>query len=276
MIQTDSNSTPQGHYVQANGLNMYYEECGSGKPLILLHGGTVTSQMWRPFLSSLVPHFRIITPDSRAHGKTNNPNGELSYPLMADDTVALIQALNLAQPLVFGYSDGGQIALEIGMRYPGLTAALVVGAAWYKFSETYINSLKSVGFEAAGVVNLEKLQRVSPEWVSQLKADHTHSDDSAYWQTLLKQISIMWWTSLDYKANDFHKMTEPNLIFIGDRDGLIELQQAVDMYQFIPNAELVVLPNTTHFSALSELSMNIVLDFLMRHTMTGNDAKDAG
>ena len=276
MTQTDSYSTPQGHYVQANGLNMYYEEYGSGKPLILLHGGTVTSQMWRPFLSSLVPHFRIIAPDSRAHGKTNNPNGELTYPLLADDIVALIQALDLSQPLVFGYSDGGQIALEIGMRYPGLTAALVVGAAWYKFSETYIHSLKSVGFEAAGVVNLEKLQQVSPEWVSQLKTDHTRPDDSEYWQTLLKQISIMWWSPLDYTANDFYKMTEPTLIFIGDRDGLIELQQAVDMYQFIPNAELVVLPNTTHFSALSELSVNIVLEFLTRHAMTGNDVKDTG
>src|ERR1044071_6780544 len=180
MIQTDSNSTPQGHYIQANGLNMYYEECGSGKPLILLHGGTVTSQMWRPFLSSLVPHFRIITPDGRAHGNTNNPTGKLSYPLMADDIVALIQALNLTQPLVFGYSDGGQIALEIGMHYPGVTAALVVGAACYKFSDTYINSLKSVGFEAAGLVNLEKLQRVSPEWVRQLKTDHTRPDDSEY------------------------------------------------------------------------------------------------
>jgi pimeloyl-ACP methyl ester carboxylesterase len=276
MIQTDSNSTAQGHYVQVNGLNVYYEECGSGKPLILLHGGTVTSQMWQPFLSSFAPHFRVITPDSRAHGKTNNPDGKLSYQLMADDTVALIQALNLTQPLVFGYSDGGQIALEIGMRYPGLAAALVVGAAWYKFSETYINSLRSVGFEAAGIVHLKTLQRVSPEWVSQLKTDHTRPDDSEYWQTLLKQISIMWWTPLDYTANDFHKMTEPTLILIGDRDGLIELQQAVDMYQFIPNAELVVLPNTTHFSALSEMSVNIVLDFLTRHTMTENQAKGAG
>jgi pimeloyl-ACP methyl ester carboxylesterase len=276
MAQIDTNSIQQGHYVQANGLNIYYEEYGSGTPLILLHGGTVTSQMWQPFLSSFVSHFRVITPDSRAHGKTNNPNGELSYPLMADDIVAFIRALHLAKPLVLGYSDGGQIALEIGMRYPGLTAALVVGAAWYKFSETYINSLKSFGVEASGVVDFEKIQRDEPEWVSVLKTDHARPDDPAYWQTLLKQISIMWWTPLDYTADDFHKITEPTLILIGDRDGLIELNQAVDMYQLIPNAELVVLPNTTHFSALNELSVNIVLDFLTRHTLTENEAKDAG
>jgi len=276
VTRPDSNLIPQGRYVQANGLNVYYEECGSGRPLILLHGGTVTSQMWQPFLSSFSSHFRVITPDSHAHGKTNNPNGELSYSLMADDVVAFIQALNLTKPLIFGYSDGGQIALEIDMRYPGLPAALVVGAAWYKFSETYIHSLKSFGFAASGVVDFEKIQSDAPEWVSQLKTDHDHHDDSEYWQTLLKQISIMWWMPLDYAAEDFCKITASTLILIGDRDGLIELDQAVDMYQLIPNAELVVLPNATHFSALNEISVNIVMDFLFRHTMAENEEKNAG
>lgn len=276
MTQTDSNSIQQGHYIQANGLNVYYEEYGGGKPLILLHGGTETSQMWQPFLSSLVPHFRVITPDCRGHGKTNNPNAELSYRLMADDIVAFIHALNLGQPLLFGYSDGGQIALEIGMRYPGLTAALVVGAAWYKFSETYVNALMSFGFEGSGVVNIEKLQGYSPEWVSFLKTAHTRSDDPDYWQTLLTQISTMWWQPLNYTAEDFDKITEPTLILIGDRDEGIEIEQAVEMYQLIPNAELAVLPNTTHFSALGRLSMNIVLDFLMRHTTAENKVKGAG
>ena len=268
MVQEDSNVSQRGRYVQANGLNVYYEEYGSGQPLILLHGGTETSQMWQPFLSSFIPHLRAIALDSRAHGRTNNPEGELSYHLMADDVVAFIQALNLTKPLVFGYSDGGQIALEIGMRYPGLTAALVVGAAWYEFSETYINFLKSTGFEGSGVVNFEKLESVAPQWVSFLKTEHAHTDDSDYWQTLLKQISIMWWTPLNYTAEDFHRITESTLILIGDRDGLVELQQAVDMYQFTPGAELVVLPNTTHLSALNDLSTNIVLDFLRRHAET--------
>ena len=63
---------------------------------------------------------------------------------------------------------------------------------------------------------------------------------------------------------------------MGDRDGAIELNQAVDMYQLIPNSELVILPNATHFSALNELSMNIVLDYLLRHTITKNETEEAG
>jgi pimeloyl-ACP methyl ester carboxylesterase len=136
MTQSDGFSTQQGQFVEVNGLNMYYQEYGSGRPLILLHGGTVSSNMWHPFLPAFVSHFRIITPDSRGHGKTTNPSGELSYPLMADDFAAFIQALNLTKPLVFGYSDGGQIALEIGVRYPGLAGAIVLGATTYKLSET--------------------------------------------------------------------------------------------------------------------------------------------
>ena len=266
MTQTDVNSTQQGQYAQVNGLDMYYEEYGSGKPLILLHSGTATSHMWQPHISSFIPHFRVITLDSRAHGRTDNPIAELSYHLMADDVAAFIQALNLTKPVVFGYSDGGQIALEIGIRYPSLTGALVVGAAWYRFSETYLDWLKASGFERSGVVNIEQIQREEPDWVKLWQTEHARTDDPDYWQTLLKQISIMWWTPLNYTVEDFQKIIEPTLILMGDRDGVIELEQAVEMYRLIPNAELAILPNATHFSALNQLSMSIVLDFLLRQS----------
>jgi pimeloyl-ACP methyl ester carboxylesterase len=111
-----------------------------------------------------------------------------------------------------------------------------------------------------------------------MKTVHARTEDADHWQKLLKQISSMWWTPLHYTAEDFHKISAPTLILVGDRDGLIELRQAVEMYHFIPNAELVVLPNTTHISALNDLSMSIVLDFLMRHAATAakNGAQASG
>jgi pimeloyl-ACP methyl ester carboxylesterase len=263
-IGGDNRMTDQRRFYQVNGLNMYVEEYGYGTPLILLHGGTATSDSWKPFLSEFEPHFRMITPDSRGHGRTDNPAGELGYRLMADDVAALIQASNLSRPFVFGYSDGGQIALELGMNYPGLTGALVVGAAWYKFSQTYVDVLHSAGFEEPGMVNIEKIQRDSPEWVEELKREHIHSNDPDYWKVFLKQISGMWWTPLDYTEDDFKKITEPTLILLGDRDGIVELEQAVDMYHLIPNAELAIVPNANHFTAINDLSVSIVLDFLLR------------
>jgi pimeloyl-ACP methyl ester carboxylesterase len=268
VTQSDVVTVQQGQFVKVNGLNMYFQEYGSGRPLILLHGGTVTSNMWQPFLPSFVPHFRVITPDNRGHGKTNNPNDEqLSYHLMADDVAAFIQALNLTKPLVFGYSDGGQIVLEIGMRHPGLTGALVVGAAWYKFSEIYINGLKAFGLERSSVVNIEKIQRDHPESIPLMKIEHVRADNPDYWKTLLKQYSVMWWAPLDYTADDFRKITEPTLVVVGDRDELIELEQSIDMYHLIPNAELAILPNATHTSPNPQLLTDTVLDFLLRNSV---------
>ncbi len=266
MSATNATLAQSGQCVQANGLNIYYQECGNGRPLILLHGGTVTLSMWQPYMPLFAQHFRVITPDSRGHGRTNNPTGKFSYRLMAEDVVAFVQALNLARPLICGYSDGGQIALEFGMGYPGLAAALVVGAAWYKFSETYLNALRGFGFEGPGAVNIEQMQQTQPEWVEILKTQHPRADDPEYWQTLLTQISTMWWAPLDYTAQDFQKIAEPTLILMGDRDGMIPVEQAVEMYQRVPNAELAILPGATHMSAITDLSMNIVLDFLLRHS----------
>ena len=83
MAQADTNSIQKGNYVQANGLNMYYEEYGNGEPLILLHSGTSTSRMWRPHIPFFAEHFRVIALDSRGHGRTNNATGVLSYVAMA-------------------------------------------------------------------------------------------------------------------------------------------------------------------------------------------------
>lgn len=265
MTQPDVVPPQHGHYMQANGLNMYYEEFGSGEPLILLHGGTVTSSMWQSQIPSFAQHFRVMALDSRGHGRTNNPTGQFSYRLMADDVAAFIEAMGITKPLICGYSDGGQIALEIGMWHPHLTTALVVGAAWYKFSEVYLNSLKALGIEGPGMVNIAQVQRAVPDLVRFWKTEHSSSEDPEYWQTLIKQISTMWWTSLDYAADDFQKITVPTLILIGDRDGMIELEQAVEMYQLIPNAELTILPNATHMSTTGNLFTDTVLDFLLRH-----------
>ena len=107
-------------YIEANGLRVYYEAHGEGEPLLLVHGGIATSRSWAAHLPAFTEHFRVFAPDSRGHGRTDNPAGELDYRVMADDLAALIAALGLQWPLVLGYSDGGQVALELGIRYPGL------------------------------------------------------------------------------------------------------------------------------------------------------------
>jgi pimeloyl-ACP methyl ester carboxylesterase len=187
--------------------------------------------------------------------------------MMADDVAAFIKVLGLSRPLVCGYSDGGQIALELAIRYPGLTRALVVGAAWYKFSESYVNGLKGWGFERPGEMDFDWLQETYPDLVEIWKTQHPRDNDSDYWKSLLLQISELWLTPLNYTKADFKQIADPLLILIGDRDGMISLDNAFEMYQMIANAELAILPNADHMSVLSnpETFIHIVSGFLTRH-----------
>ena len=192
--------------------------------MLLLHGGTGTSANWTEYLPAFTPHFRVVAPDSRAHGRTNNPAGILSYRLMADDIAALIQTLQLDRPYVCGYSDGGQIALGLGMRHPKLARGLIIGGAWFKFSEQYLAGIHGFGFEGPEVVNIAQIEQLAPEMVAAWQQEHAGASD--YWKTLLSQIATLWHTPLNYTAEDFARIDVPTLILIGDRDVFIPVEEA--------------------------------------------------
>ena len=273
MSQADENSpTQQGKFMKANGLNIYYEDYGSGEPLVLLHGGLSSSARMRPLVPALSKHFRVITPDSRGHGKTDNPSGKFSYRLLADDLAEFIQRLGIHQPFICGWSDGGQTALELGMHYPNLAKGLVVGAAWFRFSESYQKSLRFLGVEAPERVRYEQTEKAVPQLVELLRSIHEPGPD--YWKELLKQISVMWWTPLGYKAADFERIIIPTLIVVGDRDAMIPVEEAVEMYRLIPDAELAIAANANHGfpSADPDTFTALILGFLLRH----NGTKTAG
>jgi len=255
---------PDGHFVTANGINIFYRDQGIGKPLILLHGGTDTHTLWNPHLPFFLEHFRVITPDSRGHGKTINPSTELSYRMMANDLAALIQALELDHPFIFGFSDGGQAVLDFGMRYPGLATALIIGGAWYRFSEEYKHALRKSGFVGPGEINYQVFEKnTSTDWMESLRQSHPHPDPD-YPRTLLETLASLWWTPLDYKAEDFQLFTDPTLILMGELDEMIPLAEAREMAEIIPRAELAVIPGAAHNDVLIENGsfLNLVLDFL--------------
>jgi pimeloyl-ACP methyl ester carboxylesterase len=91
--------------IEINGVSLYVEEYGYGPPLVLVHGGMSTTSMWFAAGPLLAEHFRIYALDTRGHGRSTNPGGELSYPIVADDTFAAIDALGLERPFIGGYSD---------------------------------------------------------------------------------------------------------------------------------------------------------------------------
>ena len=258
---------PPGKYVEANGLRVYYEVYGEGEPLLLIHGGTATSRSWASRLPAFAEHFRVFAPDSRGHGRTDNSTGELGYRQMADDVAALIKALGLHRPLVLGYSDGGQIALELGMRYPGLARALVLGGTQFRFSEAYLEDAGALlGITDGEEVDPEKLEREQPDWAAYLREAHGHVYGPEYWKTYVKKIAALWLTLLHYAPEDLAAITDPVLLLTGDRDG-VATEESIELFRLLPDAELAVAPASDHgfIEAKAGLFDTLALDFLVRH-----------
>ena len=114
-----------GQYADVNGLNLYYETLGTGRPLILLHGGLGSGEMFGPTLPLLAEHHQVITPDLQGHGRTADIDRPIDIRLMADDIAALIDHLGLEQPDIVGYSLGGGVALLTAVKYPAKVRRLV-------------------------------------------------------------------------------------------------------------------------------------------------------
>jgi pimeloyl-ACP methyl ester carboxylesterase len=120
-------TTSSGNFARANGINIHYVEEGQGVPLVLLHGGMVsTNPIWAPTPVSYAAHMqtlarrhRVIAPDTRGCGRTVHDGGTITFDQLADDVLALIEALDLDRPLIAGFSDGGITATVAGIRDPG-------------------------------------------------------------------------------------------------------------------------------------------------------------
>jgi pimeloyl-ACP methyl ester carboxylesterase len=126
-----------GQYADVNGINLYYETYGSGRPLILLHGGLGAGEMFGPILPALTEKHQVIAVDLQGHGHTADIDRPLSLELMGDDIAALIRHLGLDRPDLVGYSLGGGVALQTAIRHPQLVGRLVVASAHLRYDAIY-------------------------------------------------------------------------------------------------------------------------------------------
>ena len=270
MTDATSSTSASGRSIDVNGVALYYEEQGEGDPVILIHGGLSSSAMWQAALPHLVDGFRVITLDSRGHGRSTNPAGELSYPLIADDVAALIGALELARPVVGGWSDGGQVALELGARHPGVAGGLIVGAAYPDFGAGGLREafMGFMGADDAGTPDIAQLEENFGDFAGVVKS--WHPGGAQQWQALVQQTAPMWLDYAGLTPDDLLEIVDPALVLTGDRDELITLDLLVSLYRALPNAELAVCPQADHFGPLmperAGVFAGMIRDFAGRHT----------
>jgi pimeloyl-ACP methyl ester carboxylesterase len=255
-----------GQHVMANGISMYYLDEGSGTPYIVLPAGSTDDI--QPLVRRYREFFRVLAVDLRGHGRSDNPSGEMTYTLMADDVAAFITALELDGSIVTGGSDGGQIALDLAAHHPGLASALIIEGTWFHFTETYYTALREAVFLEPGRVDIERLERERPGFVAAIREQHRHVYGEDYWKTLLQTFSRLYFTPLDLTPEDLAAITIPSLIVLGDRDQFIPVEEALAMYRMMPDAELAILPAVGHganTAAQRRILSHIELNFLERH-----------
>jgi pimeloyl-ACP methyl ester carboxylesterase len=258
-----------GRSIEVNGAALYCEQRGAGTPVVLIHAGLVSSAMWEPLLPELGEGFRVITPDSRGHGRSTNPGGALSYPQIADDVAALIGELGLDRPVVGGYSDGGQVALELGARHPDAAGALIVAAAYPDFAESGLREVwrAFLGADETGTPDLAHIDATLGESADRVKSMHPGGDPQ--WRALVQQTASMW---LDYEGltgDEIRRIEAPTLVFTGDRDDEVALDLMVSLYRDLLNGELAVCPHTDHFGPMrperAGMFAEMIRDFAGRH-----------
>jgi pimeloyl-ACP methyl ester carboxylesterase len=128
--ETDAKqATSNGEYADINGLHLFYQRVGSGRPMVLLHGGLGSSDMFAPILQTLADHHEVIAPDLQGHGRTADIDRPIDARLMADDICVLIDHLGLENPDVVGYSLGGGVAFFTALKCPGKINKLVMISA---------------------------------------------------------------------------------------------------------------------------------------------------
>lgn len=256
---------PVSKTVRAGDLEVHYLEAGSGRPLILLHGGTATAQSWGEWLPRLAERYHVFAPDTRGHGRTDNPAQRLGYDMFADDVAHFIAALGLRKPIIIGYSDGGQAALEFGLRHPGKASALVIGGALSEPTEAYIESLHGWGFPRPGAVDFDRLAREYGSYMDVIRTAHAHHYGPDYWRQFLAQISELWLTLPRYSERQLASISPPTLVIMGDRDHLGGPPEAHRLFRYLPLGELAIVPDSGHEAVEKPIFWELVEDFLRRH-----------
>jgi pimeloyl-ACP methyl ester carboxylesterase len=267
-----ADSSGSGQYVEVNGINLYYETHGSGRPMILLHGGLGSGEMFGPILPALAEHHLVIAVDMQAHGRTADIDRPLDIRLIADDIAALIDHLGLRQPDVVGYSFGGGVAFQVAVKHPEKVGRLVSASAVIRRDATYPEILAQQGQVSAAAAEFMKdtpmfelYQRVAPR-----------PED---FPRLLDKIGTAMAADFDY-TEEVRGLRVPTLVVAADADmappsHFVEVFTLLDgglrdggwMGEGRPKGghALAILPGLTHYDlGMSPLFAAVTLAFLDR------------
>lgn len=263
--------TATGTYLDVNGLRLYYEIHGAGRPLVLLHGGLGAGEMFGPVIPAYIAAgYQVIAPDLQAHGHTADIDRPIDVQLLADDVAGLIRHLGLERPDILGYSLGGGVGLFTAVKYPELVGRLILLAAHVWRDAIPAEMLAQQGQVNASAVEFlketpmyELYQRIAPR-----------PEDFG---RLLDKIGASMAVDFDF-SSEVRGLQVPTMLAAGDADmappsHYVEAFKLLDgglrdggwMNEGRPKGghALAIIPNATHYNVhLSPVFVAAALEFL--------------
>ncbi|HUQ18305.1 MAG TPA: alpha/beta hydrolase [Gemmatimonadaceae bacterium] len=254
-----------GNYADVNGIKLYYEIVGTGKPLILLHGGLGSYEMFGQNLPALAKGRQLILVDLQGHGRTADIDRPLDPELMAEDIAALIEYLELDHPDLMGYSLGAGVALLTAARHPDLIGKLVLASTIARRNAFYPEIL-----EQQQHVNAAAAEAMKQTPMYQLYSSIAPRPED--WPRLLQKIGDQMKRDYDY-TSEVPKITATTLIIAADAD-IAPPSHAVELFGLLgggkrdggwdgslrPKHQLAIIPNFTHYTlfAAPQLAATVI------------------
>ncbi|MDQ1454337.1 MAG: hypothetical protein QOK38_4203 [Acidobacteriaceae bacterium] len=249
----------QTGYAPVNGLKMYYEIHGAANrthpPLVLLHGGGDTIRTsFGHLLPALARDRQVIAFEQQGFGHTADiADRPFSFVQSAEDTAALLQHLEIAQADLFGFSNGGTIALQVAIRHPQAVRKLVVASGFFQREGSSYPWFWD-GFPSATLESMPKELREAYLAV----APHPENLQSFFDKCVQRMRTFE-----NIPAEAIRGITAPTLVMVGDAD-VMRPEHAVETFRLLPHAQLAVLPGTDHMALMTRAAwvVPMVSEFL--------------
>ncbi|MBE7171880.1 MAG: alpha/beta hydrolase [Williamsia sp.] len=251
-------------YAAVNGLKMYYEVYGKGKPVVLLHGSFLTIPLnWANFIPLLSRDRKVIVAEMQGHGRTRDIARDISYEGMADDVSGLLKYLKIDSADIVGYSMGGGIAFQLAVRHPQQVRRLVILSGAYRHDGWWPDAEASFADFKADMFNGTPIR----------KQYDSFGNDPAHFPEFAKKVIGIDLKQYDW-SDEVKKIQAPVFIAIGDADG-VQYEHALELFRAkgggkmgdlhgLPQSRLAIIPGTTHIGMTKrpEWLVPMITDFL--------------
>jgi len=248
-----NNTLKTSGYAPVNGLKIYYEVHGEGKPLVLLHGSYMSIDLnYGQLIPILAKSYKVIAFEMQGHGRTADIDRPFSFDALADDVNGLLKYLHVDSAIVLGYSLGATVALNAAIKYPSMVTRLIFISSAYK-SEGWIQAARDL------------FPSIKPEFFEHtpLKTEYDRlAPDKSHWNAFVTKLVKFDAAPFDLGADKVKTVKCPVLMVYGDNDG-VDLKHVAELYGFfgggvlgdmtgLPKSQLAIVPASTHVTLMMQ------------------------